>query len=182
MSRGKRYDDTPKLNIKKVIATILAFVVVIMFCISLKNLLTNDEKKVKEISTVTTYISAYENSKWGVIDNKGNIIIKPTYEEMIIIPEENTDLFICTYNVDYNNETFETKVLNAQGEEILSEYENIQVLQNTDGTNTWYEKDVLKYTLDGKYGLINFKGKEILPAEYDDIYVLDGIEKSIIID
>ena len=182
MGRGKRYDNTPKLNIKKVIATIIAIVVFAMFCISLKNLLTKDEKQVQEISTLTTYLSIYENGKWGVMNEKGEIVIEPTYNEMIIIPEKTTDIFVCTYDVDYNNETFRTKVLNANGEEVFKEYANIEVLQNTDGLNIWYEKDVLKFEKDGKYGLIDFKGKKILSAEYDNIYALDGIEKSIIIE
>ncbi len=182
MSRGRRYDDTPKLNMKKVVATIIAIVVLVMFCMSLKNLLTRDVKKAQEISTLTTYFSIYENNKWGVMDNKGNIIIDPSYEEMVLIPDENTDLFVCTYNVNYNDETFDTKVLNAENEEILTEYDNLEVMQNTDGINVWYEKDILKYEKDGKYGLIDFEGKEVLPAEYDDIYVLDGIEKSLIIE
>ena len=37
-SRGRRYDNEPKLNIKKVIATIVAIIVFIMFILSLKNL------------------------------------------------------------------------------------------------------------------------------------------------
>ena len=39
MSRGRRYSNEPKLNIKKVIATIVAVIVVIMFVISIKKLL-----------------------------------------------------------------------------------------------------------------------------------------------
>ena len=182
MSRGRRYDDTPKLNIKKVIATIIAIVVLIMVCISLKNLLTKKEKRTQEVSTLTTYVSIYENNKWGVMNQKGEIIIRPDYDEMILIPDKYTDVFICTYNVDYKNETYKTKVLNAKGENILTEYENIEVLQNFKGSENWYEKDVLKITKNGKYGLIDFKGKQILSPEYDDIYVLDGIEKSIIIE
>lgn len=182
MSRGRRYDDTPKLNMKKVIATIIAIVVLVMFCMSLKNLLTRDVEKDQDISTLTTYFSIYENNKWGVMDNKGNIIIEPTYEEMVLIPDENTDLFVCTYNVNYNDETYETKVLNAENEEILTEYENVEVMQNTDGSDIWYEKDILRYEANGKYGLIDFEGKEVIPAEYDDIYVLDGIEKSIVVE
>ena len=39
--RGRRYDDAPrKLNMKKVIATIIAFIVIIMVILSLKILLT----------------------------------------------------------------------------------------------------------------------------------------------
>ena len=43
--RGRRYDDAPrKLNMKKVIATIIAFIVIIMVILSLKRLLTKEEK------------------------------------------------------------------------------------------------------------------------------------------
>lgn len=38
-SRGKRYDDTPKLNKKKVFATFIAIIVFIMIIISLKTYL-----------------------------------------------------------------------------------------------------------------------------------------------
>ena len=182
MGKGRRYDDTPKLNIKKVMATIIAILVFGMFCFSLKNLLTKSEKQVQDFSAMTTYFSIYENSKWGVIDQKGDIIISPTNEEMIIIPDENKDLFVCTYDINYDKETYKTKVLNSKGEEILSKYNNIQVLQNTDGVNIWYEKDILMFSENEKYGLIDFDGRQIIPAEYDDIYVLEGIEKNIIIE
>ena len=182
MSRGRRYDDTPKLNKKKVMATIIAIIVFMMFCISLKNLLIKEEKRTQEMSTVTTYMSIYNNGKWGVMNQKGETIVVPNYDEMIIIPDAEKDVFVCTYNIDYNNETYKTKVLNSEGSEILTEYENVEAMQNTDGLNIWYEKDVLKFTSNGKYGLIDFKGKQILPAEYDNISVLEGIEKSIVIE
>ena len=54
MGRGKRYDNEPKLNIKKVIATIVAIIVCIMFILSLKNLLTK-ENKPEEVVNVETY-------------------------------------------------------------------------------------------------------------------------------
>ena len=68
MSRGRRYDNEPKLNIKKVLAFVLAIAVVIMVFISIKNLLTK-EKKNQNVSVETTYFSVIENNKWGVIDN-----------------------------------------------------------------------------------------------------------------
>ena len=40
----------------------------------------------------------------------------------------------------------------------------------------------MKYRKDGKIGLIDFSGKEIVPAEYDKVYALAGIEKSIIVE
>lgn len=66
--RGRRYDNEPKLNIKKVIAFVIAVIVVIMVFISIKNLLTK-EKKNQDVSVKTTYFSIVENNKWGVIDN-----------------------------------------------------------------------------------------------------------------
>ena len=180
-SRGRRFEDTAKINMKKVLATIIAIVVVIMIVISLKRLLTDTEKN-KDVSSLDTYISIFENNKWGVIDNKGNKIINPTYDEMIIIPDKNKGLFICSYDINYNNETYKTQVLNEEGNEILKEYEQIEAIENTDDSMVWYDNSILKYKQNGKYGLIDFNGKKILNAEYDNIYALKGVEKSLIVE
>lgn len=181
MSRGKRYDDTPKLNIKKVIATIVAFIVLIMVIISIKKLLTS-KPKTKEVTAAETYFSVYKDGKWGVIDNTGKYIVNATYDEMIIIPNQNTDLFICTYNADYENETYSTKAINKSNAELLTSYENVEAIENSNSSEIWYESDVLKFQKDGKYGLIDFKGKLILNAEYDNIYALSGVKKNLIIE
>ena len=83
-SRGRRYDKEPKLNIKKVIAVILAIVVIVMFVIIIKNIVTSDGDNAR-ISSLSYFVS-FENDKWGVIDSNGNNVINPSYEEMIIIP------------------------------------------------------------------------------------------------
>jgi hypothetical protein len=152
-----------------------------MFIISLKNLLTTSEKP-KDVSTVTTYFTVFENNKWGVIDNKGESVIAPEYDEMIVIPDNTKDLFICTYDVNYESGEYKTKVLNKSGKEILTDYEKVEAIENYDTNSVWYENDILKYQKDGKVGLINFSGKEIVPAEYDKAYAMQGIEKSIIIE
>lgn len=182
-NKGKRHDEfrTRKLNVKKVIATIIAIIVFIMIIISLKNLLTVDKKN-NDVSSLTTYISVLENNKWGVIDNKGNKIIDSSYDEMVVIPNENEDLFICTYDIDYNNETYKTKVLNKDKNEILTEYENVKPVENNDGSNIWYEKNCLIFNKNEKFGLIDFEGKVLLEPIYDKIYALLGIENSIIIE
>lgn len=112
----------------------------------------------------------------------GKYIIEPQYDEMILIPDKNEDLFICYYDVDYQNETYNTKVLNSEGNEILKEYSKVEPIENYDNSKTWYEQGILKYEADGKYGLINFKGKKILEEEYEKIYPLSGIEKSIVVE
>ena len=169
--RGRRYDDTPKLNKKKVFATIIAIIVFIMIIVSLKNLFSSNDNT-KDVSSLTTYLAAYENSKWGVIDNKGNKIIEFNNDEMVIVPDKNKALFICAQNTNYSNETYTTKVINEKGEKILTEFNNVQPIENTDGSNVWYESNILKYEKDNKYGLINFDGKEILAPIYDNIYAL----------
>jgi len=148
-SRGRRYNDTPKLNKKKVFATIIAIIVFIMIIISLKNLLTNSDNT-KDVSSLITYISAYYNNKWGVIDNKGNTVIDCNNNEMVIVPDKNKPIFIIIDNINYEDENYSTKVINEKGEEILKEYKNVQPIENTDGTNVWYENNILKFEKDGK--------------------------------
>ena len=181
MSRGRRYQSEPKLNIKKVIATIIAIAVIVMFAISLRNLLKKPKIK-EEISTITTYYSALKNNKWGVIDNNGNVIIDLNYDEMVVVPDKTLDLFIVTYDVDYENGTYKTKVLDKNGKEKLSGYSNVQAIENYNDNEVWYESDALKYQKDGKFGLIDFSGNEIVPAEYDKINAIPGIQKSILIE
>ena len=44
----------------------------------------------------------------------------------------------------------------------------------------WYEADVLLVKKDGKYGLINYKGNELLKCEYNSITTVKGIKNSLI--
>ena len=84
-----------------------------------------------------------------------------------------------------NGETEEntkTVVLNENNEEILNNYNVLGAVDNYVSTNQiWFEENVLKIKKDGKIGLIDFEGNEILAPEYEDIYALKGIERSIII-
>ena len=175
--RGKRFDE-PKLNMKKVFAVILAIVVLIMFIFVIKGLLTKDNSQGKIISK--DYVVAFKDNKWGVIDNQGNTIIDPSYAEMIVIPNSKNDVFICTYDVDYASGNYKTKVLNSKNEEIFKEYEKVEAIQNLDeNSNLWYENNVLKVEKDGKYGLINLLGKELLPCEYEQIATIEGVKNAL---
>ena len=81
-SRGRRYEE-PKLNIKKVIAVIVAIIVIIMFIFIIKGILTKEERTGNKIVSVS-YFAAFKDNKWGVINSEGNIVIEPSYQEMII--------------------------------------------------------------------------------------------------
>lgn len=180
MSRGRRYENEPKLNMKKVFGVAIAFAVLIMVIFSIVKLIKN-HKDASNLST-TAYFTALDNGKWGVINNQGNIVIEPTYDEMIVIPNNQKDIFICTYDVNDTDNTYKTKVLNSKGETVFGGYESVEAVDNYDSKgNIWYEGEVLRVKKDGKYGLINYKGETILPTQYDEITTLKGVKNSIII-
>lgn len=177
MSRGKRYDTEPKLNIKKVFAVIVAIIVIIMFIFIIKGLLTKD-KTTGKISS-QSYFTIYKDNKWGVIDSNENIIIDPSYQEMIVIPNNKNAVFICTYDVNYESGEYKTKVLNNKNETIFTNYDKVEAISNKDeNNNLWYEQNVLKVYKNEKCGLINLSGKEITNIEYDEITSISGIQNA----
>lgn len=180
-NKGKRYtSQKPKLNIKKVIAVLFVFAVIIMAITGVIKLFNgsgnNDDK-----TAPNRYFAVYTDDKWGVINSKGETIIKPEYTEAIIIPDNSKDLFLCTYDVNYTDNTYKTKVINSKNEEIITGYYAVMALENYDSdNNVWYENDVLLSLKDGKYGLVDFKGKELLKCEYDEITTLKGVKSSLV--
>lgn len=181
MGRGKRYNGTEhKLNIKKVVAVIIAFLVIIMSVIMFVKLIKTDNKP-EEKSVAKAYYTAFDNGKWGIINSTGENVITPSYDEMIVIPNKEKAVFIVTYNVDYTNGTYQTKAVNEKNEQLFSEYSQIEVIQNYDQQNNiWYEKNCLKVKKNDKYGLIDLSGKVLLECNYDSIEPIIGIENSLI--
>ncbi len=182
MSRGKRFDDdNKKLNIKKVLAVIIAIAVIVMFVIVISKIISKPSTNSLDKVSSVWYYSVYTNNKWGVIDGSGKTIVEPTYDEMIIIPNNQKAVFICTTDTNYQTGEYKTKILNEKNQEIFKTYESVEAIENYDTVNNlWYENNVLKAKKDGKYGLIDFSGNEVLKCEYEDIYSLKGIKNSLI--
>ncbi len=180
MSKGRRYDGEPKLNLKKVASVIVAILVIILVIVSIVKLLKDDNKK--EINTVVSYYSVYSNGKYGVINNNGDIVIEPTFEELVVIPNNSKPIFICIYDINDTTGEYKTKVLNNENQEILTGYDKVEAIDNFDlNKNIWYEDNVLRVSKNGKYGIIDFNGKEILPCEYDEITALKGVKNNFIV-
>lgn len=183
MSRkGRRYNRyaEPKLNIKKVLGVIIAILVIIMVIVSIANVIKNgkDKNKVKSYS----YYTVYENGKFGVINNDGETVITPEYTEIIAIPNKDIPIFVCTYDVNDQEGTYKTKIINQKNEEIFKEYSKVEAIDNFDSKqNIWYEDNVLRVQKDGKYGLIDFEGKEVLPCDYEEIVALKGVTNNLLI-
>ena len=181
-SKGRRYNRyaEPKLNMKKVLGVIVAILVIIMVIVSIVNVIKNgeDKKKVKSYS----YYTVYENGKFGVINNEGETVINPEYTEIVLIPNKDVPIFICTYDLNDQDGTYKTKVINQKNEEIFKEYSKVEAIDNFDSKqNIWHEDDVLRVEKDGKYGLINFEGKEVLPCDYDEITALKGVTNNLLV-
>lgn len=174
MSRGRRYSGEGKLNIKKVVAVLIALALIVIVVISIAKLFGGNKVESKVVTT--EYFAAYSEGKWGVIDSKGKEIVKPSYDEAIIIPNSKEAVFICTYDVNYSTNEYKTKAVNEKGEQLFTEYDGIRAIENYDvNNNLWYEDDVLIVTKNGKYGLIDFKGKVLANCDYDSIAALKGV-------
>lgn len=182
MSKGRRYDGEQKLNLKKVFAVIATIVIIILFIVGIKQILKADKNTLASKNIELHYFTLFKDGNWGVINSSGDTIIEPANSEMVVIPNKAKPVFICTYEVNYIDGTYKTKVVNEKNQEIFTDYENVVAVQNYDeNNNLWFEENVLKAQKNGKYGLINLDGKEILPFEYDSITTLRGIKNSLII-
>lgn len=183
MGQGRRYEDVnSKINIKKVIGFIIAVIVIIMCIISFSKILSSNQLTSSGNDAVLGYFPVYTDEKWGVIDSNSNIVINPIYSEMIVIPDNTKDIFICTYDVNLENDTYKVKVLNKNNQEIFTNYDKIELLDNYDkNNNIWYEKNILKVQKEGYYGIINYDGKELLKCEYESIETLKTVTDSLLI-
>lgn len=156
--------DSAKIVVTAV-ATVVAIVAIILICIKVKNG-NSSRQAVDDIGDINyEYFMLSTEEYIGVIDKKGDEIIKPKYVQ-IDIPNPSKDVFVCY------SENEEIVVLNKKGKEILKEYENIQIVQST-LENAETEKNVLKYEKDGLYGLVDFSGKSITDAIYSSISSLN---------
>ena len=129
--------------------------------------------KVEKVSTYN-YFVLKTNDLSGVIDRSGNIVIDATYDD-VIIPNPGKPIFIC-----YEGE--QSKVLNERKEEILNDYQNVEPIRLQNITSDlMYEKSVLTYKQDGKFGLINFEGKQITKPIYESIEGLPYKEGELLV-
>ncbi len=158
----------------------IIIIIVIMILIALASIIiynmTAGSKKNYEIEQVReyNYFILKQNDLYGVMDKKGNTIIAPEYSE-IIIPNPQKAVFVC-------HQGDAIKILNEQKEEILTQYNKVQPIRLQNITSDlMYEKSVLKYEKDGKYGLVNFGGKTITKPIYDEIDSLPYKEGELLV-
>lgn len=160
---------------KKIIISIIVIAIVIISAIFVVNKIQEENRKY-EIAQISeyNYFILKEDNKYGVINKKGEKIIDAKYDD-IKIPNPEKSVFIC-----YEGDT--TTVLNDKGEEIYTQYQNIQPLKLKNVlSDLMYEKTTLKYSKDDKYGIIDIDGKKITDAIYDDIDTLQFKEGELLV-
>ncbi|MCI9286969.1 MAG: WG repeat-containing protein [Clostridia bacterium] len=158
-------------KVKFSIGIILIIVISIGVCFILKN--KNINYSVEEVSKYN-YNQVNKDGKYGVISKKGDILIEAIYDN-IKIPNPEKDVFIC-------KKQDKTIILNEKGQEILTQYEQVDSISiNGIVSNLPYEKRVLKYKENGKYGLIDYTGKVIVKPIYEEIEGLENKESELIV-
>lgn len=116
-----------------------------------------------EVVESYNYYPVVQKQKYGVIDLQGNILIKPQYKK-VIIPNPLKDVFICVKDD-------ESKILfNQNGEQLFTNFEEVSEIMFSGTVSSMpYEKSVLSYKEDGKYGLIDYSGKKVTEPIYEEI-------------
>ena len=158
--------------IRNIIISIL-LIGIIAFAIYYFIKLNNKNYEITKVEQYNYFILK-QNDLSGIIDRSGNKIVDAKYEE-IKIPNPEKAVFIC-YNQD------NIKVVNEKNEEILTQYDEVEPIRLKNiASDLMYEKSILKYKENGKYGLISFDGKKITNAVYDEIEGLPYKEGELLV-
>lgn len=167
---------------KKIRWIIIGIVAVIIIAISIMAIINEVQLhyKVEEISEYK-YFTLEQNQKYGVIDRNGNIVIEAEYGA-VQISNPSKAIFVCVKEYNENTKEYETVVYNEKKEVLLSNYKNVQAISiYTNVNSTPYEKSVLTYKENGKYGLINLEGKQITKPVYDEISSINYKEGTFLV-
>ena len=169
---------------KKSIFIVLIFIILIGIVVAGVSIYFNNKAKYDfEITKVEqiNYHVINENNKYGVIDRDGNVVVEAKYD-VVQIPNPSKDIFICLYNYNSEEKDYSSDVFNSRGEKLYQEYENVQAIPTeTTYDGIPFEKTVLKFKKDGKYGLINLDGKQVLKPEYESITAIPYKEGMLIV-
>ena len=166
-------DITKNGKIKVVIVTVILIIAIGIFGI---HSYIDHKRKQYEVQEVSNYLyyPIYDNGKMGVISITGDIVIDPVYDNAKV-PNPEKDVFIL-------QQAEKTIVQNKEKENLFSKYEEVMQIDIKGTTSSIpYEKEVLQYKQNGKYGLIDYNGKVITKPIYDQIEGLENKEGELLV-
>lgn len=153
-------------NFGKIFIIIIVVILIVISILFMKKLnsktIYSDENKKYEINYFVEYSS---DGTVGVVNKKGEEIIETKYAD-IYIPNPEKDVFFCFEDED------NVVIINSKGEELFKNYKNVSTIMTSDGMLE-FEKEVLKFYENGKYGLLDLDGNVVVQAEYDNIESLN---------
>lgn len=181
MKFQKRKDNR---KLKRISLSVVAVIIIIAIITGVIIAINKAKENyiVEEISSADiNYYKIISDGKSGVIDKDGKVIIEPEYNT-IKIPNPKEAIFICIYDYNATSGEYKTKVLNEKNEEILTNYENVNTIDIKEIVSSIpYEKTVLQYQKNGKYGIIDFNGKDITKPIYEEIRNMPYREGELIV-
>lgn len=160
---------------KYIIIILIAIIVIAIVSTIIYNKVVEDGRnyEIEKISEYN-YFVLKQGEQYGVIDTNGNTVIEVKYND-IKIPNPQKAVFICQEGND-------AKVLNETGTEIFTQYADVEPIRLKNlQSDLMYEKSVLVYQNNNKYGLIDFEGKEITKPIYDEMSNLSYKEGEILV-
>lgn len=161
-----------KNNKKTIIMITIIAIIVVTAIITFIKIGKGRNTNINEINEKDIeYYVLRKEQQYGVIDKSGNVVIEPKYIQ-VQIPNPTTDLFLCTVDTDVENPKW--TVLNKDGQEILTQYQNVEALPiNQQTSYVPYEKNILVYKEGAYYGIMDLKGNKITNAIYEEIAGID---------
>lgn len=156
-----------KKNILRVILIIILVVGIVLF-------VKHQQYKKSLIYTIEqigeeNYFLLMQDNKYGVINKKGDVVVNPVYD-IVEIPNPSKPLFICKNNYNVETKNYDIEVFDDSNNQILYQYYIVEAIKlESVQNNGIYEKSVLKYKSNNKYGLIDFNGNKITDAIYDSV-------------
>ena len=161
-----------------IIAIITIIIIAIAVSITINEL--QFHYKIEEIKEYN-YFVLIENGKYGVIDKEGNNIIEPNYMA-VQIPNPSKPIFVCISSYNQETKNYETTVYNEKREKIFEKYQNIQAIPiDTNIETNPYEKSVLTYKENGKYGLITLDEKVVTKPIYEEVTSINYKEGTFLV-
>lgn len=153
---------------KKISIIIVAIIIVISLAISIY-IPNRDKIENEKEDTSINYSTIEKDGKIGVVEGD-DVIIEPQYEK-IIIPNEHRAVFMCQNDND-------KKFVNAKNEKLFENYDSVELIEYD---NSKYEKNILKYEKNGKYGLLSIAGNTITDAKYEELASFANKEGEVIV-
>lgn len=153
---------------KKISIITVAIIIVISLAISIY-IPNRDKIETEKEDTSINYSTIEEDGKIGVVEDD-NVIIEPQYEN-IVIPNEHRAVFMCQNGDD-------KKFVNEENEELFKNYDSVELIEYDDSQ---YEKNILKYEKNGKYGLLSIAGNTITDAKYGELTSFSNKEGEVLV-